>query len=289
MPEQSQRSRAAFAVSHRHLDARTSVLCVEGDCDLASAPTLKWAMVDLLAEGRSRLIVDLSRVTFMDSTALGALVGIQMNMKAGELLLLAAAPPGVVSLFELTGLDRRLSLFPTPEAAITHVGAAIEGGAISSPRVEAQAVSTSVTDRTDLTRDAALALGIAATAVPFARSRQGQAERWLRALQRQGGAGIALTSLGVSDVPAPHVSDREAAGPESHMDTYRDAVAGVTDHARRLAARRGEGSPIRTTDLLEAVIAVYGADLDRVLVGYGTTGTAVTELLADREDDLPEP
>ncbi|HWC86162.1 MAG TPA: STAS domain-containing protein [Solirubrobacteraceae bacterium] len=294
MPEQSQRSPVRFTFSHYDLDARTAVVSVEGDCDLASAPTLKWALLDLLAGGRSRLIVDLSPVTFMDSTALGALVGIEMNLKDEEMLVLAAAPPGILSLFELTGLDRRLTLYATVDEAVTDVcgeSAHMAEGESARVEYEPDPVGTDAADidGTGLTRDAALALGIAATAVPFARTRPAQAERWLRALHRCGGAGVVLGSRVATEIPEAQVSDREALdGDEPHAEVDRDAVATVTDLARRLAGRCGEGAPIRTTDLLEAVIEVYGWDLDSLLPGYGTTREQVLELLSFDLDDLAE-
>ncbi len=52
-----------------------------------------------------------------------------------------------------------------------------------------------------LAPDAAMALGIAATAMPFARTPEGEAERWLRVLRLHGESGIALQALGVSEGP----------------------------------------------------------------------------------------
>ena len=55
-----------------------------------------------------------------------------------------------------------------------------------------------------LAPDAAMALGIAATAMPFARTPEGEAERWLRVLRLHGESGIALQALGVSEGPFRH-------------------------------------------------------------------------------------
>ena len=52
-----------------------------------------------------------------------------------------------------------------------------------------------------LAPDAAMALGIASTAMPFARTPEDEAERWLRVLRTHGEAGIALHALGVSEGP----------------------------------------------------------------------------------------
>ena len=54
-----------------------------------------------------------------------------------------------------------------------------------------------------LAPDAAMVLGIASTAMPFARNREAEAERWLRLLRLHGEVGIALQALGVSETSLP--------------------------------------------------------------------------------------
>lgn len=300
-PRLQQRSRVSFAISHRELDARTSVVAIEGDCDLDSVPRLKWALVDLLADGHRSLILDLSLVTFMDSTALSALIGVQITLSANDTLVIVGASPSVLTLFALTGVDRRLSLFSTLDAALTHVRqTAFASAKHSQPtdvnnddrsRIERQRPPPTFTktshdssgdaaiDKTALTRDAALALGVAATAVPFARSRQDQAERWLRVLRTCGGAGITLSSLGLTDIPLTDFPECDAVDRcDSQGGTDQDEVATVTRHAGRLARHRG-GSSIHTTDLLAAVIEVYGSDIDRLLMMHGTSRSDLIKLL----------
>jgi anti-sigma B factor antagonist len=114
----SQESTLAFAVSERALDERTSVLNVEGELDLAAAPSLKWALADVMQAGTTQLVVDLSRVTFIDSTALGVLVGAHRSLSAGARLAIACQHPDVLNIFELTGLDATFDIFPTLEDAL---------------------------------------------------------------------------------------------------------------------------------------------------------------------------
>jgi hypothetical protein len=130
-----------------------------------------------------------------------------------------------------------------------------------------------------LAPDAAMVLGIASTAMPFARTPEAEAERWLRVLRMYGEVGVALQALGVSEGPlgAP------GAGAERERTACvgvdgRDAVAQVTEHAVQIASRRGAPG-VATTDVLMAVMHVYGADFDRVLRAHGTDRDEVIERL----------
>jgi hypothetical protein len=120
-----------------------------------------------------------------------------------------------------------------------------------------------------LAPDAAMVLGIASTAMPFARTREDEAERWLRLLRLHGEVGIALQALGVSEVPLP--SGREHTEAD---DTRPDAVAAVTEHTVRIAAERGVHG-VGTSEVLLAVME----DFDRVLRAHGTDRDEVLERL----------
>lgn len=130
-----------------------------------------------------------------------------------------------------------------------------------------------------LAPDAAIALGIASTAMPFARTPEAEVERWLRVLRLHGQVGIALQALGVSEEPLPGEPaspDRERAGAAGGAE--RDAVARVTENAVRIAGERGARA-LATTDVLMAVMHVYGEDFDRVLRVHGTDRDEVLERL----------
>jgi hypothetical protein len=130
-----------------------------------------------------------------------------------------------------------------------------------------------------LALDAAMVLGIASTAMPFARTPEAEAERWLRVLRQHGEVGITLQALGVSEVPllAPgEGTDRTRTGPAS-VD-QRDAVAHITEHAVLIASQRG-ASGVVTADVLKAVIHAYGENFDRVLRAHGTDTDEVLERL----------
>jgi hypothetical protein len=115
-----------------------------------------------------------------------------------------------------------------------------------------------------------MALGMAATAMPFARSREDQAERWLRILRLHGEAGTALQALGVSEAPLESAHrDEDVAHAERASEIAPDVIAKVTKDAEAVASQRGAHT-LHTTDVLVAVMHVYGSEFDRVLQVHGT-------------------
>jgi len=130
--------------------------------------------------------------------------------------------------------------------------------------------------------DAALVLGMASTALPFARSPEAEAERWLRILRMHGQAGAALQSLGVSEAPIDDSAVDEGAPAEG--GEHRDMIATVTEEAVGFAAHRG-ASTVGADDVLVAVIQVYGEDFDNVLRAHGTDRYEVLERLGVEPQD----
>jgi ATP-dependent Clp protease ATP-binding subunit ClpA len=138
-----------------------------------------------------------------------------------------------------------------------------------------------------LAPETAIALGIAATAMPFARTPEAEAERWLWVLRLHGDSGVALQALGVGEasIEAPH-DQAPHQGPERETDE-QDGIGRVTDHAIRLAHQRG-AEVVGTNDVLVAVMDVYGDDFDRVLRAHGTDRDEVLERLATQRHARPE-
>jgi len=127
-----------------------------------------------------------------------------------------------------------------------------------------------------LTADAAMVLGIASTAMPFASSREAEVERWLRLLRLHGSAGGMLSALGISETP---LEDGGHEQPLRRVDGGDpDVVATVTDTATTIAHQRGAVT-VGTTDLLLAVMEVYGRQFDRVLGPRGLDRDDVLERL----------
>jgi hypothetical protein len=122
-----------------------------------------------------------------------------------------------------------------------------------------------------------MVLGIASTAMPFARNREAEAERWLRLLRLHGEVGIALQALGVSETALPLPVDEDRSDRPDEVPDL-DGVEAVTEHTVRIARERGANG-VATTDVLLAVMHVYGEDFDRVLLAHGTDRDEVLERL----------
>jgi len=95
------------------------VLAPEGKFNLVAAPPLKARIDDLVAAGRTRLVVDLNAVDFIDSSGLGALIGgLKSARQQGGDLRVARAGDQVRAVLKLTNLDRILAPYPTLDEAV---------------------------------------------------------------------------------------------------------------------------------------------------------------------------
>ena len=91
-----------------------------GELDLASAPALREQLLSLLRPANSRLVIDLSKVSFADASGLAVLVSTASRARLlGGFLRLAAVSPPTRQVLHITGLDRNLAIFPTVQAAAT--------------------------------------------------------------------------------------------------------------------------------------------------------------------------
>jgi anti-anti-sigma factor len=104
-----------FNVEVRH-DERGLVISVSGELDLASSPALDAALVRAGAAPAERVILDLRRVSFMDSTGLSVLVKAQRHAnESRQQLAVVTGSDQVLRLLTLTGVAERLTLIDAPE------------------------------------------------------------------------------------------------------------------------------------------------------------------------------
>lgn len=100
------------------MDAQVPVIALTGEVDVYTAPRLKQQMISLLDGGATNLVVDLTGVEYLDSTALGVLIGglKRMRERDGDVVLVC---PGarIRRVFEITGLDKIFGIYENEDDA----------------------------------------------------------------------------------------------------------------------------------------------------------------------------
>ena len=96
-----------------------AILTVSGEIDIATAPSLRERLHGLLADNKHQLVVDLDDVGFLDSTALGVLVGVLKRARSeGGEVRIVCTQPRVRKVFEITRLDSAFDLFDSVDEAV---------------------------------------------------------------------------------------------------------------------------------------------------------------------------
>ncbi|MEY4579939.1 MAG: hypothetical protein RL701_4642 [Pseudomonadota bacterium] len=97
------------------------IVCVlsvlDARMDARSSVDLKGAVSTLLGKGRSKIVLDLSRVKFVDSSGLGAVVGALKLVGSNGDFVIAGINESVATLFRLTRMDKVFRVFPSAEDA----------------------------------------------------------------------------------------------------------------------------------------------------------------------------
>jgi anti-sigma B factor antagonist len=100
------------------LGASTQLLAVAGELDLSNAGDLRRRIASAFATGVSRLVIDLSRVTHMDSTGLAELISAHQRAMElrGQLVLVVASAP-ILRMFEIRGVVGLFTLVDSRDGA----------------------------------------------------------------------------------------------------------------------------------------------------------------------------
>lgn len=234
-----QTSQTPLRLSEEPLDGGRCLLTVAGDVDLGSAPALKLALSRVLGDPSYRdVIIDLSRLSFLDSTGLAVLIGFRRRLDDGRRLVIAAPSDQVLNLFAVTGLSGAFETFVSTEDALHYLDETATGAELP------------------LSPDAALVLGLAGTALPFTTSREDEAGCWSR---------IFLPHLSSTD-PTGDLP-RASGAPEGSDDSQQARLERVLAQAADIARQRC-ATAIRTGDVLRGVLTVYGAAFERAMQGH---------------------
>jgi anti-sigma B factor antagonist len=107
----------AIAISHR-----PNVLSLEGEIDLHVSPRVSVSLSQMVKKEPKKLIVDLSRVTYVDSSGLAVLIEAMQNVgKYGGKFAIVGVQEPVRSIFEIARLDQVFRIFSDADAALAAV------------------------------------------------------------------------------------------------------------------------------------------------------------------------
>ena len=111
-----------FALVDESLDSGTHLIALSGEIDAHSAPRLGSRLFGLAEDGMRRVIVDLSDVTFIDSTGIGVLLNALRHFSLRHARMVLVCPTErMLRPFEVTGLVRRLPIFENRERALAGI------------------------------------------------------------------------------------------------------------------------------------------------------------------------
>jgi anti-sigma B factor antagonist len=111
-----------FRLDDYALDGRTHCIEVAGQLDLYSAPSFKQRILGAIEQGTTRVIVDLSAVSFIDSSALGVFVAALTRIRARQgVLSVVVTDYDLERLLEISGLDGLLSVHRSRDDALQHL------------------------------------------------------------------------------------------------------------------------------------------------------------------------
>ncbi len=115
-------------VSPRSCAGGVQALDLEGEVDVYTAPALRQAIMDQVENGAKHLLIDLTRVEYLDSTGLGILIGGVKRLKEqGGSLRLVGPSARITRIFDITGLNKIFDVYATEQDALA--AAAGAGGA----------------------------------------------------------------------------------------------------------------------------------------------------------------
>ncbi|TDD71521.1 STAS domain-containing protein [Actinomadura rubrisoli] len=107
-----------FTVHQRRYGDHT-IVAVGGDIDVETSPRLRDFLLGLVEDGARHLVIDLGRVTFLDSTGLGVMIGVFHRLGAANgSMSFAGGSSAVRGVFHVTQLTKVFALHDTLDQAL---------------------------------------------------------------------------------------------------------------------------------------------------------------------------
>jgi anti-sigma B factor antagonist len=114
---------ALFEIHVSSTGGDIEVVALRGELDFDQAPALTRTLADLRADGARAIVVDLSELTFIDSSGISVLVATARASAADECMLVLAAPTAHVQrVFDIVSLSELVAVEPALEAALQRIG-----------------------------------------------------------------------------------------------------------------------------------------------------------------------
>jgi anti-sigma B factor antagonist len=104
-------------VRTRQIGSATYRIALAGEFDMYTVPEFRHDLHACIERGAAEVIVDLSATTFIDSTFLGVLLGGMRRLRERDAEISVVCPDSIRKTFEITGLDRVLTITGAPTAA----------------------------------------------------------------------------------------------------------------------------------------------------------------------------
>ena len=116
---------SAFCISDETVDAAgaggVGVLAAGGEIDYAGSPLMHERIARHIKAGTRHLIIDLSEATFIDSTAIGVLMGAVGSLRdaCDGTLAVVCVDENVLKILEISGVQAAIAMYRTREEALS--------------------------------------------------------------------------------------------------------------------------------------------------------------------------
>lgn len=103
-------------VRTRQIESTTYRIALAGEFDMYTSPEFRHDLHTCIEHGAMEVVVDLSAATFIDSTFLGIVIGGMRSLRERGGEISVVCPDSIRTIFEVTGLDRVLTITEAPVA-----------------------------------------------------------------------------------------------------------------------------------------------------------------------------
>lgn len=104
------------------------LIALAGDFDLHSGPEFERRVLEAIGRGATELLIDLTEVSFIDSTTIGILMRTRKRLAPiGGRVQVVTADRNILRLFEITALDRMFEIYPSRAEALEDIDGSLDG------------------------------------------------------------------------------------------------------------------------------------------------------------------